>query len=140
PGLDDLCKLLIVRENPQLRFLHAACLAVQGGAVSLVGESHSGKMTLARAWNESGAALLADDLAPLDPAHGVVYPFLTAPSLCPGPASLPAAEATTAAPLRHVVLLKKPGGAGEELLPPVSRERWAELMWGVTGVHPLRDD
>lgn len=56
-------------------FVHAGCVARDGGALLLPAWTESGKSTLTLALAESGFDYLSDDLAPIDPVTGRVYPF-----------------------------------------------------------------
>jgi hypothetical protein len=73
--LDNELTFILENARPDLYFVHAAALAVDGRAVLLVGESGAGKSTTAYAFASSGVEYLSDELAPLEPATGHVHPY-----------------------------------------------------------------
>ncbi|MBN2307433.1 MAG: hypothetical protein JXR94_00590 [Candidatus Hydrogenedentes bacterium] len=83
PALDDLLKLIVVRERSDLRFVHASAVACHGNAALFIGPSTSGKTTLAVALARAGFQLLADDTTPIHLDTAAVWPFRTGMTLRP---------------------------------------------------------
>jgi hypothetical protein len=63
------------RERPDLFFLHAAAIGVNGRVVALPAFPGTGKSTLTLALAESGLEYLSDELAPVDLQTLMVEPF-----------------------------------------------------------------
>ena len=63
------------RRRPDLFFLHAAALALDGYAVLLIASSGSGKSTTAWAMTHRGFGYMSDELAPIDPISMTVQPY-----------------------------------------------------------------
>lgn len=87
------------RHRPDLFFLHAAALAIDGNAVLLIASSGSGKSTTAWAMTQRGFAYLSDELAPIDLPAMTVHPYphaLCLKSIPPSPFDLPATTIVTA--------------------------------------------
>ena len=60
----------------QMLFIHAGTVAFEGRGVILIGHSGAGKTSTVAALVRKGAAYLSDEVALLDPATGVVAPFV----------------------------------------------------------------
>ncbi|MBI4603109.1 MAG: hypothetical protein HY721_14215 [Planctomycetes bacterium] len=73
--LDNRLTVALELALPGLYFVHAAALAEGGRATLLVGDSGAGKSTTAYALAASGMDYLSDELAPIDPAAGLVLPY-----------------------------------------------------------------
>jgi hypothetical protein len=80
-GLDDLIRLVVVRERQDMRFIHASCVAGVDGAAIFVGATTSGKSTLALALFQNGWELFSDDIAPVLFENKLVCRFPTAANL-----------------------------------------------------------
>ncbi len=118
-SLDNELTVLVEKATPSLYFVHAAAVEVEGRATLLVGPSGSGKSTTAFALVAAGAGYLSDELAPLDPARGLVHPYPRA--LClkgppPPPLELPADSLETDWTI-HVRPSSLPGGVRREPCP-----------------------
>lgn len=72
--LDAQMRAYIAANAPQMIFVHAGVVAVDGRAMLIPGESFSGKTTVVRALVEAGAEYYSDEYAPLD-ADGRVHPY-----------------------------------------------------------------
>lgn len=97
--------------RPDLLFLHAAVLELDGRCLALCGPSGAGKSTTTFALLNHGFSYLSDELAPIDVARGVVHPY--AHALClksapPLPYRLPSAAINVGATL-HVPVAALPG-------------------------------
>jgi len=68
----------IQKARPDLYFVHAAALALEGRALLLVAESGCGKSTTAWALLHHGFRYGSDELAPVDPSTGCVHAFPSA--------------------------------------------------------------
>lgn len=87
------------RRRPDLFFLHAAALAIDGNAVLLIASSGSGKSTTAWAMTQRGFDYLSDELAPVDLSSMSVHPYphaLCLKSVPPSPFALPPSTIVTA--------------------------------------------
>ncbi len=87
------------RHRPDLFFLHAAALAIDGNAVLLIASSGSGKSTTAWAMTQRGFSYLSDELAPIDLPAMTVHPYphaLCLKSVPPSPFALPPTTIVTA--------------------------------------------
>jgi hypothetical protein len=87
------------RHRPDLFFLHAAALAINGDAVLLIASSGSGKSTTAWAMTQRGFSYLSDELAPVDLSTMSVHPYphaLCLKSAPPSPFALPPTTIVTA--------------------------------------------
>jgi hypothetical protein len=98
-----------------LYFVHAAVLALEHGAMMLVGGSGSGKSTTTWALLHQGCRYFSDELGPVDLQTGEVYPYPRA--LClkdvpPGPYSLPNNTLYTARTL-HIPTAALPSPVGD---------------------------
>lgn len=96
--LDNELTIALEHALPSLYFVHAAALADNGRATLLVGDSGAGKSTTTFALAASGMAYFSDELAPIEPAAGVVLPYPRAMCLKrdpPAPLSLPAEHLRT---------------------------------------------
>jgi len=60
----------------RLLFIHAGAVTLAGRGVILVGQSGAGKTSTVAALVRKGAAYLSDEVALLDPASGIVAPFV----------------------------------------------------------------
>ena len=69
---------------PQLIWLHASCMALDGRAIALPGSWGRGKSTLALRLYDIGWSFLSDDVVPLDPDSGTAIPFPATPQVRPG--------------------------------------------------------
>lgn len=90
--LDDALTIGAQERRPDLLFLHAAAVSRRGRAVLLLADSGGGKSTATWAAVHEGFALLSDELAPVQPAEGLVLPHPRAVCLKvrpPGPWPLP---------------------------------------------------
>jgi hypothetical protein len=103
-GLEKDLTIELQMKRPELLFLHAAALDLDGRATLLVAASGSGKSTTAWALLHHGFGYMSDELAPVDLATMTVraYPH----ALClkadpPGPYALPEATIRTSRTL-HV--------------------------------------
>jgi hypothetical protein len=72
--LDAQLRAKIAVTAPDLIFVHAGVVAVDGRAIVLPGMSFSGKTTLVAALIAAGATYLSDEFAVLD-AEGLVHPY-----------------------------------------------------------------
>ncbi len=72
--LDAQMRAHIAANAPEMIFVHAGVVAIDGRAMLIPGESFSGKTTLVRALVEAGAEYYSDEYAPLD-ADGRVHPY-----------------------------------------------------------------
>ena len=77
--------LHLMAARPDLLWLHAAAAVRDGQVVLLTGPGGSGKSTLAIELMAFGFRYLGDDVIPLDPRTGVVYPFPVTPFLRSNP-------------------------------------------------------
>lgn len=68
--IDQVLPYLLVLDGALV--LHGSCVAVDGGAVGFIGPTGAGKSSMAAAFVQAGAALMADDLVVLEP-HGEGY-------------------------------------------------------------------
>jgi hypothetical protein len=87
--LDKSLTIALQRQRPDLYFLHAAAVALDGRVVLLAGPAGAGKSTLALSLLQHGFEYLSDELAPIDIGRAVAYPYPRA--LClksPPPAPL----------------------------------------------------
>jgi hypothetical protein len=78
--IDKLLTIALQYQRPDLYFLHAAAVALDGRVAVLVAPSGTGKSTLALALVDSGFSYLSDELAPLDFRTMTVHPY--AHALC----------------------------------------------------------
>lgn len=81
PRADDIVKALLVRERPDLLFLHACAVEKSGQALVAVGSTTSGKTTLSQELSRRGFRILSDDLVPIHVESGQVYPLRTTPAV-----------------------------------------------------------
>jgi hypothetical protein len=91
--IDNELAYILENARPDLYFVHAAALAIDGRALLLVGESGAGKSTTSYAFAASGVEYLSDELAPMEPETGRVHPYPRAICLKkdpPHPLSVPA--------------------------------------------------
>lgn len=72
---------LLMAARPDLLWLHAAGVTRRGAALLIVGVSGSGKSTMAARFLRRGCGYLGDELLPIDPQKGLVYPFAMAPAV-----------------------------------------------------------
>lgn len=96
--LDKLLTIALQCQRPDLYFLHAAAIALDGRVAVLAAPAGTGKSTLTLALLENGFAYLSDELAPLDFRTMMVHPY--AHALClktppPRPYRLPPGSLTT---------------------------------------------
>ena len=70
----ELMHAVMLRE-PELFYVHAGVVALDGRAVVLPGLSQAGKSTLVLAFLCAGARLLSDELLAFDPRSGCALPF-----------------------------------------------------------------
>jgi hypothetical protein len=90
--VDKALTLALQHARPDLLFLHAAAVELDGRAVVLCGPSGAGKSTITFALLHHGFGYMSDELAPIDVAKGLVLPY--AHALClkhapPAPYHLP---------------------------------------------------
>ena len=90
--LDNHLVYHLQRWVPRFYFVHAACLASEGTATMIMGDSGAGKSTTAYALAAAGLEYLSDELSPIDVDRQVVMPY--ARSIClkndpPAPLELP---------------------------------------------------
>lgn len=71
----------VMLRAPELYYVHAAVVALDGRAVVLPGLSRAGKSTLALALVERGARFLSDELLAFDPARELALAFPRAPKI-----------------------------------------------------------
>lgn len=83
PAFENLLRLLIIRSRPDLVFLHASCVSLDGNAALFVGASTSGKSTLATYFYNCGLDLVADDLTAIALEDAVAQPYHTRVQLRP---------------------------------------------------------
>ncbi len=88
PRLDDLVLLIVKRERPDLIFVHGSGVILASGCALFVGQSTSGKSTLALALTNCGYPLLSEDRIPVHADSGEAYPFFSAIRLRPGSVSI----------------------------------------------------
>lgn len=91
--LDNELTIAFELARPDLYFVHAAALSEGGRVILIVGDSGAGKSTTAYALAAAGLGYLSDELAPIDPATGLVHPYPRALVLKrppPPPLELPA--------------------------------------------------
>jgi hypothetical protein len=69
----------LILSRPDLLWLHAGAVAYQGKVLILSGASGRGKSTLVANLCAHGWTYLADDIIPVDPDSGKVYPFPQTP-------------------------------------------------------------
>jgi hypothetical protein len=72
--LDAQIRAFVAENAPNLIFVHAGAVAVDGRAMVIPGPSFSGKSTLVAALVEAGAAYYSDEYAVLD-ADGRLHPY-----------------------------------------------------------------
>jgi hypothetical protein len=72
---DKWLTLALQRSRPDLYFLHAAVVASRGRIAVIAAPSGVGKSTLAFALLERGFEYLSDELAPIEPQTGRVWPY-----------------------------------------------------------------
>jgi hypothetical protein len=72
--LERELRLFIAEHAPDLIFVHAGVVAVDGRAIVIPGETHSGKTSLVAALVRAGATYFSDEYAVLD-SDGRVHPF-----------------------------------------------------------------
>jgi hypothetical protein len=82
---DSHLRLSVAERTPDLTFIHAGAVAVDGRAIVLPGQSFAGKTTLTAALLRQGASYLSDECAVLD-ADGRVHPYARRLSLRPSDA------------------------------------------------------
>jgi hypothetical protein len=139
--VDKDLTIALQRARPDLLFLHAAVVALDGRALALCGPSGIGKSTTAFALLHHGFRYLSDELAPIDTVSGLVHPY--AHALClksrpPAPyrlpagvldaretlhvpvAALPGSHAPQAMPLAAVAFLSRDSGANGAAVPLLS--------------------
>lgn len=90
--LDNRLVYHLQRRVPGLYFVHAACLAREGSATMIMGDSGAGKSTTAYALAAAGLEYLSDELSPIDVDEQVVMPYARAICLKndpPAPLELP---------------------------------------------------
>lgn len=75
----------VMRQQPELVFLHAASVAIAGRGVLLCGAKGAGKSTLSLALAARGHGFLGDEIAAVDPARRRLLPFRRRASLRLGP-------------------------------------------------------
>lgn len=90
--LDKLLTIALQYQRPDLYFLHAAAVALEGRVALLAAPAGTGKSTLTLALLNNGFSYLSDELAPLDVRTMTVHPY--AHALClksapPSPCRLP---------------------------------------------------
>jgi hypothetical protein len=73
--LDKLLTLTLQYQRPDLYFLHAAAIALDGRVVVLAAPAGTGKSTLTFALVHSGFSYLSDELAPVDIRTVTVHPY-----------------------------------------------------------------
>jgi hypothetical protein len=73
--IDKKITIALQLERPELFFLHAAALAVNGRVVALPAFPGTGKSTLTLALAERGLGYLSDELAPVDLRNLTVTPY-----------------------------------------------------------------
>ena len=73
--LDNHITVAMEQAIPRYYFVHAAALAHEGKVTLIVGESGAGKSTTAYALASSGFDYLSDELSPIDPQTGLVFPY-----------------------------------------------------------------
>lgn len=117
--VDKNLGLALQRARPDLLFLHAAVVELDGRAIVLCGHSGTGKSTTTFALLHHGFGYLSDELAPVDVASGIVHPF--AHALClkqvpPAPYRLPS-RTLDAGETLHVPVAALPGAAVLESRP-----------------------
>jgi hypothetical protein len=117
-AFDDDLAIEIQRQRPDLYFVHAAVLELDGRAFMLVGESGAGKSTTAWALLHHGFGYLSDELAPVNLRSLTVQPYLRA--LClkdepPAPYDLPASALWTSRSI-HISTRDLPGRVWRESL------------------------
>ncbi|MFN2586700.1 MAG: hypothetical protein ABR613_01095 [Actinomycetota bacterium] len=66
---------LVPKSARDFLFLHAGAVARNGGALVLPARMDSGKSSLVTALLRSGWSYLSDELGPVDPVTGRIYPF-----------------------------------------------------------------
>ena len=90
--IDKKITIALQLERPELFFLHAAAVSVNGRVVALPAFPGTGKSTFTLALLESGHQYLSDELAPVDLRHLTVEPYphaLCLKSSPPAPYAVP---------------------------------------------------
>jgi hypothetical protein len=95
--LDKSLTIAVQLLRPDLFFLHAAAVAVEGRVAILSAPPGTGKSTLTLALLQNGFEYLSDELAPIDPKRLTVHPFSHALCLKTEPPSLRTVPDTIAA-------------------------------------------
>lgn len=109
--VDKHLTLALQHARPDLLFLHAAVLELDGSCVALCGSSGAGKSTTAFALLHHGFVYLSDELAPIDVASGLVHPYahaLCLKSVPPPPYRIPSSVLDAGGTL-HVPVAALPG-------------------------------
>jgi hypothetical protein len=75
----------VMRQQPELLFLHAASAALHGRGILLCGEKGAGKSTLSLALAARGHEFLGDEVGVVDPLRRELLPFRRRASLRQGP-------------------------------------------------------
>ena len=90
--LDNRLAYELQRRVPQFYFVHSACLAKDGLATMIMGDSGAGKSTTAYGLAAAGLEYLSDELSPVDVESHLVLPYPRAICLKndpPAPLELP---------------------------------------------------
>ncbi len=74
-----------IRARPDLVWLHAGAVQLDGRALALVGPWGHGKSTIAACLLTRGWTYLSDDVAPVDPSNLAIHPFPEIPRVRQGP-------------------------------------------------------
>jgi hypothetical protein len=116
--VDKNLTLALQRARPDLLFLHAAAVELDGRAVVMCGSSGTGKSTMTFALLHHGFGYLSDELAPIEVESGLVLPYAHALCLKSLPPSAPyrlPADMLDAGETLHVPVAALPGAS--RLLP-----------------------
>ncbi|MBN2309932.1 MAG: hypothetical protein JXR94_13240, partial [Candidatus Hydrogenedentes bacterium] len=81
PTLTNMIESLVQQRVPQVRMCHGASVLGEKGAAVFLGQSTSGKTTLALALQKRGLTLLGEDIVPIHLESASVFPFPTPPTL-----------------------------------------------------------
>ncbi len=77
-----------IRARPDLVWLHAGAVQLDGRALAVVGPWGHGKSTIATSLLKRGWTYLSDDVAPFDPSNLAIHPFPEVPRVRQGPGTL----------------------------------------------------
>ena len=133
--VDKDLTIALQRARPDLLFVHAAAVELEGRAILLCGPSGTGKSTTAFVLLHHGFGYLSDELAPIDLENGVVHTYAHALCLKSAPAApyrLPAATLD----LGETLHLPVPALPGACALRPLPLHAIAFLRRGGSAHHP----